>query len=300
MTTVTAADDQRHTPDSDASNWSESWVFYFIDPRHQICCITRIGLAPNKDSCNVGVAMSRAGKPLYQRQFDGLPLPTGDMLSGISAGGLTIRALSLEEQRFHVSFDDPTARLSFAFDWHGLHEPADSIGLHVPGGVAGLSNMHIEQMGRISGSMQYREERLDLAGMGPRDHSVGTRHWESMLWYDLAWVLMDDGRAFGLIQVQQTERLVQIPWLWDGEQLLPLSGMRFDKTLDKADRPETVTITVADPLGRSYRLSGSRRTSIPCFLDSYVVHSAYFDFVLDDGTRGIGAEEYGYRMGETH
>ena len=36
------------------------------------------------------------------------------------------------------------------------------------------------------------------------------------------------------------------------------------------------------------------------FLYSYVVHSSYFDFVLDDGTHGIGAEEYGYRMGEIH
>lgn len=30
------------------------------------------------------------------------------------------------------------------------------------------------------------------------------------------------------------------------------------------------------------------------------MHSGYFEFVLDDGTRGIGAEEYGYRMGEIH
>ena len=115
-------------------------------------------------------------------------------------------SLSLDKHRFQISFDDPTAPLQFNFEWQGVHEPADSIGLHLPGGVAGLSNMHIEQMGRISGSMKYRDERFDLAGIGPRDHSVGTRQWESMIWYDLAWVLMDDGRAFGLIQTQQDKR----------------------------------------------------------------------------------------------
>ena len=125
--------------------------------------------------------------------------------------------------------------------------------------------MHIEQMGRISGSMKYRDERFDLAGMGPRDHSVGTRQWESMIWYDLAWVLMDDGRAFGLIQAQQEKGLVQIPWLWDGERLLPLSGMQFNKTLDGEDRPVSVNITACDPQGRQYHLTGTRRTSIPCF-----------------------------------
>jgi hypothetical protein len=30
---VTPADDQRHAPDSAAPEWSESWSFYFIDPR---------------------------------------------------------------------------------------------------------------------------------------------------------------------------------------------------------------------------------------------------------------------------
>ncbi len=298
--THTAADDQRHTPDGDAPNWSESWVFYFIDPRQNLCGITRIGLAPNKGTCSVMVAMSHQGRPLYHRHLEGLVLPGGDVQSGIRAGGLAIRAVSLDEYRFEISFDDPTAPLQFNFEWEGAHEPADSIGLHVPGGVAGLSNMHIEQMGRINGYLKYRDKRFDLAGMGPRDHSVGTRHWESMISYDLAWVLMDDGRAFGLIQTQQAKGLVQIPWLWDGERVLPLSGMQFNKTLDCEDRPIGVNITASDSRGRQYHLTGTRRTSIPCFLDSYVVHSSYFDFVLGDGTPGIGAEEYGYRMGEIH
>ena len=69
------------------------------------------------------------------------------------------------------------------------------------------------------------------------------------------------------------------------------------------DRPQQVRVTFCDPLGRCYRLSGTRRTSLPCFLDSYVVHSGYFDFELvdDQGVMtGVGAEEYGYRLGEVH
>jgi hypothetical protein len=297
---VTPADDQRHTPDSTSPEWSESWVFYFIDPRRQLCCITRLGLSPNRGTCNVMVCMSRDGKPLYHRQLDGLPLPGGDVLSGISAGGLTFRSLSLHRGRYLVSFSDPIARLSFDLDWQGLHEPADSIGMHVPEGVSGLANMHIEQMGRVAGRMTYREQSLDIVGMGPRDHSIGTRNWESMLWYDLAWIMMDDGRAFGLIQAQRTAGLLQVPWMWDRDKLLPLYGMRFEKALDAEHRPTAVTIHVSDPLRRRYLLSGTRRTTMACYLDSYVMHSAYFDFVLDDGTRGIGAEEYGYRLGEVH
>ena len=297
---VTAADDQRHTPDSQAPDWSESWVFYFIDPRRQLCCITRLGLAPNKGSCKVTVCMSRDGRPIYHRQQGGLPLPAGDVLSGISAGGLSFRALSLQTGRFLVRFADPAAGLSFDLDWKGLHEPVDSIALHLPGGVAGLSGLHIEQMGRIVGRMSYRDQSFDLVGMGPRDHSVGTLHWESMSWYDLAWVMLDDGRAFGLVQAQRSAGLLQTPWMWDRERLLPLSGMRFEKTLDADHRPLTVTIGVSDARGRRYLLDGTRRTSLACYLDGYVVHSGYFDFVLDDGTRGIGAEEYGYRLGEVH
>ena len=253
--------------------------------------------------CSVLVAISQRGKPLYHRHQEHLSLPAGDLHEGISAGGLSLRAIDLETRHYRIEFADAAAQLTLAFDWRGTHESADSIGLHVPAGVAGLSNMHIEQMGRIAGRFDYRAQHIELAGMGPRDHSVGTRNWESMLWYDLAWVLLDDGRALGLIQAQQTGRLVQIPWLWDGTQLLPLSGMRFNKELDAEDRPQQVRVTFCDPLGRCYRLSGTRRTSLHCFLDSYVVHSGYFDFELvdDQGVMtGVGAEEYGYRLGEVH
>ena len=188
---ISIADDHRHTPDSSSPEWSESWVFYAIDPTQGFCCITRLGLAPNKQSCSVLVAISQRGKPLYHRHQEHLSLPAGDLHEGISAGGLSLRAIDLETRHYRMTV----------------------------AGVAGLSNMHIEQMGRIAGRFDYRAQHIELAGMGPRDHSVGTRNWESMLWYDLAWVLLDDGRALGLIQAQQTGRLVQIPWLWDGTQL---------------------------------------------------------------------------------
>jgi len=297
---VIPADDQRHTPDSVAPDWSESWTFYFLDPRRQLCCVARLRLCPNEGTCSVTVCMSRDGRPMYHRHLDGLPLPLGDVLSGITAGGLTFRCLSLHRGRYLVSFSDPGARLSFDLDWQGQHEPADSIGLYTPEGTTGDSDLHIEQMGRIAGRMTYRDQTFDLIGMGPRDHSVGTRRWERMNWYDLAWVMLDDGRAFGLTQAQRPGGLLQVPWMWDKEKLLPLHGMRFEKTLDSEHRPLTVTIVVADPERRRYLLNGTRRTSMPCYSDSYVMHSGYFDFLLDDGTRGIGATEYGYRMGEAH
>ena len=112
------------------------------------------------------VAMSHQGKPLYHRHLEHLVLPGGDMQSGIRAGGFEIRVLSLDEYRFQISFDDPTAPLQFNFVWQGVHEPADSVG-RVPGGVAGLSNMHIEQMGRISGDMKYRDQDLISPAFAP-------------------------------------------------------------------------------------------------------------------------------------
>lgn len=297
---VTPADDQRHTPDTAAPEWSESWSFYFVDPRRQICCMARLGLSPNLGVCSVAVCMSREGRPIYHRQFDALPLPGGDVLSGITAGGLSFRCLSLHRGRYLLSFSDPAAGLTLELDWQGLHEPADSIAMHAPGGVPGFSNMHIGQLGRVAGRMSYRDQSFDLIGMGPRDHSIGTRQWESMNWYDMAWIMLDDGRGFGLIQAQRPAGLLQFPWIWDRDKLLPLYGMRFEKTLDSEHRPLTVTIHASDPLGRRYLLNGTRRTSMPCYFDSYVTHSGYFDFLLDDGTRGLGVAEYGYRMGEVH
>jgi len=297
---VIPSDDQRHTPDSTAPEWSENWSFRFIDPRRQISGLVRLGLWPNLGVSRMTVCMSRDGRPVYHRQLDGLPLPGGDVLSGLAAGGLSFRCLSLHRWRYLISFEDPVAGLKFDLDWQGLHEPADSTELHMPESVPGVGNMHLGQLGRVAGRMTFREQTFDLVGMGARDHSIGTRQWESMNWYDVAWIMLDDGRAFGLIQAQQPAGLLQVPWIWDREELLPLNGMRLEKTLDSDFRPLAVSVVGFDSRGRRYLLSGTRRTTMSCFADSFVMHAGYFDFLLDDGTHGIGATEYGYRMGEVH
>jgi hypothetical protein len=296
---VTAADEQRHTPPLDAPDWGESWTFYFIDPRHHLCCRMRLGLLPSRGTCRVSVCLSRSGKPLYHRQADGLPLPLGDLLSGMSAGGLSFRALSLSRGRFLLSFSDPASRLAFDLDWQGLHEPVDSIALHSPEDAAS-GDLRIEQMGRIIGRMTYRESTIDLVGVGPRDHAVGLRGWESMSWYELAWVMMDDGRALGLSQSQRPGGVFQSPWMWDREKIVPLYGMRFERTVDDDFRPVAVNIHFTDPSRNRYLLTGKLRTAMSSFWDSTVVHASYFDYALDDGTRGYGAVEYGYRLGEVH
>lgn len=297
---VTPADDQRHEAPDNTPDWCESWSFYFIEPRHQLCCYLRLRLLPNRFACGIAVSMSRAGKPIYHRQLDGLGLPAGDLLSGIGAAGLSFRALSLSRGRYLLGYQDPVARLAIDLDWQGLHEPADPIGMHVPSGMARPPEMRVEQMGRVAGRMAWRDSTVDLLGMGPREHSIGARGWESTAWYDVTWAMMDDGRAFGLSQFQRGALLQQQPWMWDREKLLPLYGMRYEKVLDAEDRPSSVEVHFSDPMRRRYLLSGKRRTSSPCFADHTVVHAAYFDFALDDGTRGIGAQEYGYRMGEVH
>lgn len=295
---VTPADDQRHEPDSDAPSWSERWGFYFIDPRQQLCCLSRLGLMPNTGTCSVAVAMSRQGKPLYHRQLDGLPIPGGDVLSGLGSGGLSFRALSLPRGRFLVSFDDPASRFRFDLDWQGLHDATDSTGLHAETSVAGLYGLRVEQLGRIIGRMTLRDRTFDLVGFGPRVHSVGESGWETRAAYDAASVILDDGRAFGLSQIQHGSGQMQIPWMWDREKIVPLSRMRFDKRLTEDGRPVGVTIHATDPEGRSFLLHGTTRTSMPCYLDTYVTYTAYCDFVLDDGTKGVGSQEFGYRLGD--
>lgn len=296
---VIPSDDQRHDPNLSAPDWSEGWSFYFIDPRRRLCCVARIELFPNRGSSGVTIWMSCEGKPLYHRQFRGLPLPVGDVLSGICAGGLSFRCLSLQRGRFLVSFADPDSRVAFDLDWQGLHEPADAVGMHAPNGVPGFATKHIEQLGRIVGRLTYRDQTLDLSGLGPRSHFVGPRTPESLASAEAAWVMLDDGRAFGLTQIERASGLVQLPWMWDRERLLPLYGMRFERAGDDENRPTSITLHVSDPHRRRYLLSGTRRTSMDCYLDTSVVHTGYFDFVLDDGTRGLGAHEFGHRMGET-
>jgi len=293
------SDDQRHSAGSPAANWRESWTFYAFDARRQIGFVVRLGLAPNLGSASVTIGVTREGRPLYHRHMDELPVPGGDVLSGMSSAGLTFRCLSLQRGRFLLSFADPAAQLSFDLDWAGLHEAAESVSLHAPDEDADdLGSVQIEQFGRVAGRLTSRGQTVDVVGTGPRDHSVGVRDADSRTLYDAVWVLLDDGRAFGFRQERRASGFIQSPWTWNGEKILPLEGMRLERILDEEHRPVSMTVHASDADRNRYLLSGDRRACFSCFRDDSVFHTGFFDITLDDGTRGHGVGEYGYRMGE--
>lgn len=296
---VKPSDDQRHSASIPAANWRETWSFYGFDARRQIGCVFRLGLAPNLGSASVTIGLTREGRPLYHRHMDELPVPGGDVLSGMSAAGLSFRCLSLQRGRFLIRYSDEVAQLAVDLDWHGLHEAAESVSLHAPEEDAeDLGSVQIEQFGRVAGRLTSRGQTVDLVGSGPRDHSVGVRDADSRTLYDVVWVRLDDGRAFGLRQERRASGFIQSPWMWDGHKVLPLEGMRLESTLDDEQRPVATTVHAADADRNRYLLSATRRAVFTCFRDDSVFHTGFFDVTLDDGTRGTGVGEYGHRMGE--
>ena len=176
--------DKLHTPDA-YKNWNESFYFNWYDKKQNICCFTRIGLTPNKDEKNMFLFfMLPNGKKLGIRE--NTPLKT---LTEKDKLVLTVNDLQFikktNEKEWQLIYDgkafdsyqpkDPAVQLQFNLHFTGLHSifnyrdcPISALQKKHSKDVA---SDHLEQYGKITGSLTVEDNTYEINALGERDHS---------------------------------------------------------------------------------------------------------------------------------
>jgi hypothetical protein len=161
--------------------------------------------------------------------------------------------------------------------------------------VGELKQNHIEQAGRITGSVVIDGERHDLDWPAVRDHSNGRRRWETSTRHGWLCGVLDDGRALCVARAKYdfiSEMLAgyvteggRVDAIVESEHLstvAPRPGMR-----EHACRFRTRS-------GREYTLT-TKFEHRHCFDmdDVYRIDEGMADFDLD-GAHGRGVDEFGW------
>src|SRR5581483_4555248 len=166
-------DDARHRPGPAARPlWNESFWFPFYVPTTGIAVVFRIGLLPVRGEANVFCFLAEHGTVVHSFIDHRLPVPAYEN-GRLSAGGLTID-WSEPLERFRLRY--AAGRHGFDVAWEATSptylypRPPDTHIDDYPG--------HIEQGGRVRGTVTLAgvEHRIDC--LGHRDHSFGgERDW---------------------------------------------------------------------------------------------------------------------------
>ena len=289
---ITPEEDRRHTPGPEAKPlWNESWWFSFYDPRSKIGVVTRIGLLPMQRRANLWFLMMRDGALVHDATDLSVPLPEGDIQSGLRVGGLTYCCLE-PLARWRLAFAD--AAVQMEVEWQAfspVHQwpfPPSTTVEDVP--------RHIEQSGWVSGTISIRGDRIMLErAYGHRDHSWGgERDWSKMHhWYYTSGEMGAD-LSFNAVKVWFTEEsFITVGCLWDGRETMDVPQLDVECRIDPMKRHHTGgLITLRDGRGRSWRFEATVLAHCPVQIGPTLVDDGITEF-RGAGRVGYGVIEYG-------
>jgi len=291
---IQANDDKRHQAQTDDMQWGESWYFNCYDPQNKVAMFTRMGLYPNKGVANMAVLIAVDGREVYNRGWHNLPLPDGDIDTGISLGGVTYTAIELLKS-YQLDFADDLTPLSFDLKWEALMPPHNAMEGRE---LNQATSFHLEQAGKITGVLKLRDREWQINGVGNRDHSTGSRNWAAFTHHELAWPVFDDGTALGIIRIHfEGGESADLCWAYTDDTLLPLSLEEFTTTLNDEGRATSAKVIAVDDKGQRYDIDCIRQAICHWPFDGYVLNEGAFEFRLPDGRVGYGLLELGCRLG---
>ncbi|MFZ6003985.1 MAG: DUF7065 domain-containing protein [Actinomycetota bacterium] len=304
---LTRDDEQAHTPGEERL-WGESWYFDFAARDGSLGGYVRLGLYPNLGTAWYWACVVGEGRPLVTVIDHEVKLPTAPSLE-IRADGLwadhTVETpyehMTLGCEAFAVSVDDPAEvygdlrgdRVPFGLD---LEWETDGEGVY-----PWIGTTRYEVSCNVHGEILVGDERIELDGIGQRDHSWGVRDWWTFGWvWTAGW--LEDGTRFHTTRVRVPgmdafapgyvmspgEAVRQIDVCAADEELdaegLPTSGHLVCGELDMAIEPVAFSpVNLVDDDGTARRVSRFPR--------------ALCRFEAADGRRGVGWTEWNQPQG---
>jgi hypothetical protein len=288
-----------HIPGKDPL-WNQSFYYSFFDPTTRIGGLIRIGLMENRGEANSWFIIFRDELPLYTRTNINLPYTTERPLTGIDIAGMKVQVLDpLRETRLTFSDTDFAVELV----WSELSPMVDCLELGRGSlGAFGSEylNVHWEGTSRILGHINVRGERIEVNAQGFRDISAGPRNWGAIRHYTMAWPIFDNGIAFaGAHGITSDGQSAYLKMVYDGRQWGRVKQME-DHTEFSSHTPFVVdrgrwTFVDENDVARHFTATKSIfRWLFP--INGFVLCEQMMEWELDDGSKGYGLYETGYRL----
>ncbi len=244
--------ERRHPPGPEPL-WNESWYFDWAQPDGSLGGYVRLGLYPNLGVAWYWACLVGEGRPLVTVIDHEVPVP-GTGLEVRTEGLWAAHNLetpldhwSLGCESFAVSVEDPTEvyrgdlrgdRVPFGFDleWETV------------GGVYPYPGVdRYEVPCRVHGEVLVGQERIEVDGVGQRDHSWGVRDWWSYAW---SWTssALDDGTRTHATQVEADGvELYQTGYVQPpGGRPEPVASVRRSQELGREGLPESGEVRLDD------------------------------------------------------
>lgn len=252
-------DDFCPTP-SDDPYWNESCWFSFSVPEREIHGMVYYFFRPNMKLLMGGPILwdgtgAHTWDCLYYDWHHFQPIPDG-------AGKFNLKThtsleVSVVEPRRHYRLQYDHAGFVLDLDWIAIEEPHHFLGMEIEAtGMSADNRMHLEQMGRVKGTLALNGETLDVDCFSLRDSSWGVRQIDGVKRGSYFWAIADADNAFHAQTMgeEADQRVVGGFLKLDGETATLVGGARTNTKMGKLT-PDSFDVTLEDSKGRTAQVS---------------------------------------------
>lgn len=258
----------------DSPYWNESVWFSFSIPEKRIHGVIQYYFRPNMGMLNGGPMMwdpsgTFVWDCLYYNWSHLQSIPDGrqekfDMRAHNSLSVKVIEPLS----RYHISYDYEDFQLDL--EWRAIgpmHELKTG-----DAGQQATAKFHIEQPGRMRGTVRRDGEELQVDCFSMRDTSYGAREYASLASGGYFWGIAADSAFHAIAMGEGTEQTAIGGFIWkDGELSSLASGTRYVEEYGRFG-PSKVRFEATDKLGRTMVAAGK--------IDDGLVFTGYTDHTV--------------------
>lgn len=264
--------------------WNESVWFSFSKPEQRLHGFVQYYFRPNMGMLNGGPVMwDPSGTFTWNCRYYNWShlqaMPAGAEKFNMTAlNSLSVQVLE-PLTRYAVRYDNEG--LEMELEWEAIG-PIHELGTSDPGQQA-TARFHLEQPGRMRGTIRQDGDLLDIDCFSMRDTSFGPREYQSLATGGYFWGIAADSSFHALAMGEGREQNVIGGYIWrDGELASLVSGTRRVVEFGSYG-PKVVAFEATDTLGRTMQATG--RIDEGLIFTGYTDHTVVWSLVEWDWDR---------------
>ena len=258
---------------SDSPYWNESVWFSISKPEEKIHGFVQYYFRPNMGMLNGGPVLwdpsgTFSWNCLYYNWSHLQAMPPGARKFDMTArNSLSVKVLE-PLTRYAIRYDNEGLKIDLKWEAIGpIHELKTG-----DAGQQQTAKFHIEQPGRMRGTIRLDGREIEIDCFSMRDTSFGPREYESLASGGYFWGIAADSSFHAIAMGEGTEQKVIGGFIWkDGDLASLASGTRRVTEFGKYG-PKRVVFEAADKKGRTLIASGE--------IDDGLIFTGYTDHTV--------------------
>lgn len=288
MPTLDPVNDGRHLL-RDLPLERESVPYTFVLPDQDLAafCYTWV----NKDNL-AGSAFvlfgNGVGGPPIAEAVDGILVPSSMNFDDWKVGTVHLKH-DLKFQHAEMRLEGQRAGIHATFD--ALHAPY-AYGFHPDGCPDYAATNRIEQAGRVKGTVRIGERLIPFESLGARDHSWGTRDWQTPQHWKWLHAQAGDDLCVHFWQFQARGKTELRGYVLKDGLLAEADGLHVDFDHDGQFNQKHIELELHDTAGRTTRLVGLHYAHFPLIPGPHTTLNEGAMRCEIDGRPGVGWSEF--------